>query len=113
MYEDIRYVLTELRDYLSWAPDWFVGALMLASGYWIRKRIAAAGLPARVFAFSRCMKSDVDLALEAGVLQEEDVYGELGDIVVGRLPGRERDELIVCDLTGIGAQDAALAEIGP
>jgi isopropylmalate/homocitrate/citramalate synthase len=31
------------------------------------KRIAAAGLPARVFAFSRCMVSDVELALEAGV----------------------------------------------
>jgi len=31
------------------------------------KQIAAAGLPSRVFAFSRCMVSDVDLALEAGV----------------------------------------------
>lgn len=31
------------------------------------KRIAAAGLPSRVFAFSRCMISDVELALEAGV----------------------------------------------
>jgi isopropylmalate/homocitrate/citramalate synthase len=30
-------------------------------------RIAAAGLPTRVFAFSRCMISDVQLALEAGV----------------------------------------------
>ena len=31
------------------------------------KRIVAAGLPSRVFAFSRCMVSDVELALEAGV----------------------------------------------
>jgi isopropylmalate/homocitrate/citramalate synthase len=31
------------------------------------KEIAAMGLPARVFAFSRCMISDVELALEAGV----------------------------------------------
>jgi isopropylmalate/homocitrate/citramalate synthase len=31
------------------------------------KRIAAAGLPSRIFAFSRCMVSDVELALEAGV----------------------------------------------
>ncbi|HZQ03021.1 MAG TPA: hypothetical protein VFA88_03285 [Gaiellaceae bacterium] len=30
------------------------------------KRIAAAGLPARVFAFARCMVSDVEAALEAG-----------------------------------------------
>jgi isopropylmalate/homocitrate/citramalate synthase len=31
------------------------------------KRIASAGFSARVFAFARCMKEDVDLALEAGV----------------------------------------------
>jgi len=31
------------------------------------RRIASAGLPARVFAFSRCMVSDVEAALEAGV----------------------------------------------
>jgi isopropylmalate/homocitrate/citramalate synthase len=31
------------------------------------KQIAGAGLPSRVFAFSRCMVSDVELALEAGV----------------------------------------------
>ena len=31
------------------------------------QRIAAAGFPSRVFAFSRCMVSDVELALEAGV----------------------------------------------
>ncbi len=31
------------------------------------KRIASAGLPSRVFAFSRCMVSDVELALETGV----------------------------------------------
>lgn len=31
------------------------------------KRIASAGLPSRVFAFARCMVSDVEMALEAGV----------------------------------------------
>jgi isopropylmalate/homocitrate/citramalate synthase len=31
------------------------------------RRIAALGLPSRVFAFARCMVSDVELALEAGV----------------------------------------------
>jgi ornithine cyclodeaminase/alanine dehydrogenase-like protein (mu-crystallin family) len=34
----------------------------------------------------------------------------LGEIVAGHKPGREADELIVCDLTGVGAQDAAIAE---
>lgn len=54
---------------------------------------------------------EIHHALEAGVLRADDVYGELGDVVTGKLPGREGDELIVCDLTGVGAQDAALAEI--
>ena len=36
---------------------------------------------------------------------------ELGELVAGRKVGRVGDELIVCDLTGVGAQDAAIAEI--
>jgi ornithine cyclodeaminase len=61
---------------------------------------------------SQCARlGEIHHALEAGSLREDDVYGELGDVVSGRLPGRERGELIVCDLTGLGAQDAALAEI--
>ncbi|NJD09160.1 MAG: ornithine cyclodeaminase family protein [Gemmatimonadetes bacterium] len=38
------------------------------------------------------------------------VHGELGEVLTGRVAGREGDELIVCDLTGVGAQDAAIAE---
>jgi ornithine cyclodeaminase len=61
---------------------------------------------------SQCARlGEIHHALEAGRLTEKDVYGELGDVVIGRLPGREGDELIVCDLTGVGAQDAALAEV--
>jgi ornithine cyclodeaminase len=61
---------------------------------------------------SQCAKlGEIHHALETGLLTEKDVYGELGDVVIGRLPGREGGELIVCDLTGVGAQDAALAEV--
>jgi ornithine cyclodeaminase len=38
------------------------------------------------------------------------VHGELGEVLTGRVAGREGGELIVCDLTGVGAQDAAIAE---
>jgi len=38
------------------------------------------------------------------------VHGELGAVLTDRISGREGDELIVCDLTGVGAQDAAMAE---
>ncbi len=48
-------------------------------------------------------------ALSAGVLSPERIHGELGDVLVGKVSGREGGELIVCDLTGVGAQDAAMA----
>lgn len=49
-------------------------------------------------------------ALQAGVMTTDDVYCELGELVNGK-PGREGDELIVVDLTGTGAQDAAIGQI--
>jgi ornithine cyclodeaminase/alanine dehydrogenase-like protein (mu-crystallin family) len=40
------------------------------------------------------------------------VYAELGEIVAGRKPGRERnDEVIVFDSTGMALQDVAAASI--
>lgn len=49
-------------------------------------------------------------AVSDGLMTPDDVYAELGQVVVGAKPGREGDETIVCDLTGVGAQDAAIAE---
>lgn len=49
--------------------------------------------------------------IQAGVMTVEDVYAELGQIVNGDKPGREGDELIVVDLTGTGAQDAAIGQV--
>lgn len=50
-------------------------------------------------------------AVEAGALTRDDVHAELGQVLTGKRTGRERDdEIIVCDLTGVGAQDAAIAE---
>lgn len=50
-------------------------------------------------------------ALDAGLMRIGDVHAELGDVAVGARAGREGDETIVCDLTGVGAQDAAIAEV--
>jgi len=49
-------------------------------------------------------------AVKTGKLPLHAVYAELGQIVVGDLAGRMGDETIICDLTGVGAQDAAIAE---
>jgi ornithine cyclodeaminase/alanine dehydrogenase-like protein (mu-crystallin family) len=45
-------------------------------------------------------------------MSQDDVHAELGQLVNGTKPGREaEDELIVCDLTGTGAQDAAIGGV--
>lgn len=50
-------------------------------------------------------------AIEAGVMNRRGVRGELGDLVAGRVPGRERPaEITIADLTGVGVQDAAIVE---
>jgi ornithine cyclodeaminase len=57
----------------------------------------------------QCLRlGEVHHAAAAGVLAPESV-DELGAVVTGQRPGREGNELIVCDLTGVGAQDAAMA----
>jgi ornithine cyclodeaminase/alanine dehydrogenase-like protein (mu-crystallin family) len=59
----------------------------------------------------QCQTSgEIHHALTAGVLRLDEVTGELGDVVLGRIPGRSaRDQITVCDLTGVGVQDAAAA----
>ncbi|MGC8873085.1 MAG: cyclodeaminase [Chloroflexia bacterium] len=49
-------------------------------------------------------------ALQAGILGPDAEVVELGEITSGRRPGRTDDEQItVCDLTGVGVQDTAIA----
>ncbi len=49
-------------------------------------------------------------AAEAGLLSEQDALDEIGEVAAGRKVGRASDEEItVCDLTGVGVQDTAIA----
>lgn len=49
-------------------------------------------------------------ALKAGLLAENDPVDELGELTAGVKPGRTSpDEITVCDLTGVGIQDTAIA----
>jgi ornithine cyclodeaminase/alanine dehydrogenase-like protein (mu-crystallin family) len=50
-------------------------------------------------------------ALAEGQMKESDVYAEIGEVINGTKKGREGDELIVVDLTGTGAQDAAIGQV--
>ncbi len=53
---------------------------------------------------------EVNVPLAKGVISREDIYAEMGEIVVGKKPGRiSDDEITVFDSTGLAIQDIAVA----
>lgn len=51
-------------------------------------------------------------AIAAGTVTDPDSYAELGQIIAGQKPGRQyAGEITVCDLTGTGVQDTAIATL--
>jgi ornithine cyclodeaminase/alanine dehydrogenase-like protein (mu-crystallin family) len=51
-------------------------------------------------------------ALAEGFMKESDVYAELGEVVNGTKKGRvPGDGIVLVDLTGTGAQDAAIGQV--
>ncbi len=55
---------------------------------------------------------EVQHGLAARVLTRRRVSAELGEIILGRKPGRQNDrQITVADLTGLGVQDAAAASL--
>jgi len=55
---------------------------------------------------------EINVPWAAGVLDDDDLYGELGQIVVGERPGREPDDgVTVFDSTGLAIQDVAAAHV--
>jgi len=49
-------------------------------------------------------------AIEAGLLTKEDVHGEIGDVIIGKIPARtSNNEIIIYDATGTAIQDTAAA----
>ncbi len=62
---------------------------------------------------SQCeLLGELHHALEAGVVERGRRFPELGQIVAGQAPGRPSAEAVtVCDLTGTGVQDTAIAAL--
>lgn len=49
-------------------------------------------------------------AVKAGAVAPDAVFAELGEVIAGRRAGRTHaDDITICDLTGTGAQDTAIA----
>ena len=54
---------------------------------------------------------DILIPLEEGRISESDFTGNLGDLILGRIPGREdNDEIIVFETVGTAAQDLVTAK---
>jgi ornithine cyclodeaminase len=62
---------------------------------------------------AQCLRlGEIHHAVEQGVISREKIYAELGEITARLKPGRSTaDEIIVCDLTGVGVQDVAAASL--
>jgi alanine dehydrogenase len=62
---------------------------------------------------AQCLRlGEIHHGVERGIIAKEKVYAELGEITAGRKSGRtSEDEIIVCDLTGVGVQDVAAASL--
>ena len=54
---------------------------------------------------------DILIPLEEGIITKEDFTGDLGDVIKGRVVGRENDEeIIVFETVGVAAQDLTAAK---
>ena len=51
---------------------------------------------------------EINVPLQQGIIKEEDIAGEIGEVITGKKPGRTSDkEITVFDSTGIALQDSA------
>lgn len=60
---------------------------------------------------SQCARfGELSHALAAGIMRDTDVWAQLGEVVAGLRPGRTGEaQITICDLTGVGFQDTAIA----
>jgi ornithine cyclodeaminase len=100
---------------LSWLSE---GATVIAVGsdgpekQELAPEILAAAGKVVVDSRAQCLSlGETHHAVAAGLMAPESIHAELGEVLLGMRAAREGDELIVCDLTGVGAQDAAMAGI--
>ncbi|NJO00141.1 MAG: ornithine cyclodeaminase family protein [Anaerolineales bacterium] len=61
----------------------------------------------------QCMAAgEIHHGLKAGVIAPQQVQGELGDLIKGKIPGRTHpDQITLADLTGVEVQDTVIATL--
>lgn len=81
-----------------------------------KNEIAPAALAAARYVCDRLSQvrvlGELHHAIDAGLLAANADFPELGQVIAGLRPGRtHRDDVTICDLTGTGAQDTAIATL--
>jgi ornithine cyclodeaminase/alanine dehydrogenase-like protein (mu-crystallin family) len=94
------------------SPGTFVAAIGADSPH--KSELAAellAGSKIVVDVLAQCvLMGDLHHAIDTGLVTSADVHAELGDLVIGRKPGRRNpEEITVFDSTGVAIQDVASA----
>ncbi|MEX3959476.1 cyclodeaminase [Trinickia sp. EG282A] len=79
-----------------------------------KNEIAPAAIAAARYVCDRLQQTrvlgELHHAIEAGVVTRDAAFAELGQVIAGRAPGRtSAADVTICDLTGTGAQDTAIA----
>jgi alanine dehydrogenase len=54
---------------------------------------------------------EVNVPLSMGLIDEDQIAGTIGEVIVGKIKGREGEEITVFDSTGLAIQDVATASI--
>ncbi|MPW21504.1 cyclodeaminase [Paraburkholderia sp. CNPSo 3157] len=115
---DIAITTTPSTEPLLQAADLHPGLHITAMGSDAehKNEIAPQALAAARYVCDRVTQTrvlgELHHAIEAGVVDEDAKHAELGQIIAGQAKGRTSDsDITLCDLTGTGAQDTAIATL--
>jgi ornithine cyclodeaminase len=115
---DIAITTTPSRTPLVEAPDLHPGLHITAMGSDAehKNEIAPAALAAARYFCDRMQQTrvlgELHHALEAGAVDVHATFSELGQVIAGQAKGRTHEcDVTICDLTGTGAQDTAIAAL--
>jgi ornithine cyclodeaminase len=115
---DIAITTTPSRSPLIHAEDLHPGLHITAMGSDAehKNELAPAVLAAGRYICDRLQQTrilgELHHAIEAGMVAEDASFAELGHVVAGSRQGRtDDDDITICDLTGTGAQDTAIAAL--
>ena len=115
---DVAITTTPSREPLVGVGDLHPGLHITAMGSDAehKNEIAPAALDKARYVCDRLTQTrvlgELRHAIESGVCARDAMFAELGAVIAGRTAGRTREaDVTICDLTGTGAQDTAIAAL--